>query len=557
MFGRRLNLGLVARRIRAALALGLVALTLAGLVPAATAQVEGSTYTDPQFGYSLTWDEDVWSVMEESDANLSLQSETAEVHLQSGAFYGGDAVACRDDLVERLPDEENIESVEPFAVNDEVVAAEEEGRAYAAFEVTIVGEDGEAPVDAIETIDCWTLVPGEAILAIIWITPVELYETAATEVSVLLDSLEIPTFPGLSNEIPGVSEGSYEDPAYGFTLAWDSEQWLPYRPSGFDLGLDSGASFILFDAFDGFEGNPQDCLDETVAEFEETRENANLEPLELDGVEAAGTDDAGWVYAIYSLESGGGTRQFVIFRCTTLVEGESVLLAMHLGSLDNAEQEWVLASEVFASLTRAGEVAAATPEATEEAAPEPDDEATPAVTESPRDGVDEVVPPATPERDAEATAETVLGEPQTYTDVNADWQLTYDAAVWTVQDPALYATSNLALSNGTTTVTFTTIPDYDGDAASCLDEVVTAEVTESDLVIDPVPLDVPESVGDVVLAGYSYQLASGATANVLLGCQTLANGDALVIRAYLPGDGAEAEIAAVIQLIEGVESPIP
>jgi hypothetical protein len=509
--------------------------------PHAQGQVEDSTYTDPQFGYRLAWDEEVWTVTDEAGVNLSLASDNAEVYLQSGAFYGGDAVACRDDLVARLPDEENIAAVEPFTVNGEVVAAEEEGRAYATFHVTITGEEGAEPEDAIETIDCWTIVPGEAILAIIWVAPVESYEAGASEVSVLLDALEIPAFPGAAGEIPGVTEGRYQDPMYGFTVGWDSERWLPYRPTGFDLGLASGRSFILLDAFDGYDGDVEACLDDEVAQYQAARENAELSPIESTGREAVGTDEAGWQYATYTLTSGtNNEQQFVSFRCATLVEGESVLFAIQFGPLADAEAELAFGADVFATLDRDAELA-------------PTGEASPAATAQ----AAATAEAGTPEPQPEDGTAMALGEPQTYTDANADWQLTYDAAMWSVQDPVLYATSSLALSNGPTTVTFTILPAYDGDDRSCLDDVVSAEITESGLVQNPVPLDVPDRIGAVLLEGYSYELSSGTSASSVFGCQLLAGGDALVIRAYLPAEEIQDQLAAVIQLIGGIASPIP
>lgn len=547
MFGKWRVFAGAARGIRVTLVLAMFLAVFASAVPTAWAQVSGSTYTDPQFGYSLSWDEEIWTVVEDGGVNLSLQSESTEVHLQSGAFYGGDAVACRDDLAARLPNEANVETVDPFAVNEEVVSGEEDGRAFAAFAITIVDDETGDAMAAVEMIDCRTVVPGEAILAIIWITPIDSYETATSETSVLLTSLQIPTFAGASDEIPGVSDGSYVDPDYGYRIAWDSGQWLPYRPSGYDLGLDSGGSFILLDAFDGFDGDAQNCLAETVGQFRETREGAQVEPLELEGFESSGRDDAGWEYSAFSLQSGAGARQFVVFRCATLVEGESVIAATHFGMSSSAEEELALGNAVFATLSPEGDVVEATPGETDET-PESD----------PRDVVDDIVPPnETPADEDATTPPTDLADPQTYTDANSNWQITYDAALWTIQDPVLYATSNLALSDGSTTVTFTTMPQFEGDAAACLQEVVSAEIIEAEGVSNPVPMAVPESVGGVVLAGYTYEMSSETTASVVFGCQILESGDALVVRAYLPADAPATDADAVVRLIEGIVTPIP
>ena len=326
----------------------------------AVAQVSGNSYTNPTYGYSLTWDDTVWTVDTNGTGDLTLTAGDLSVTLQSGQFYSGDATACRDDLLQKLPGADNVESVRPYN-GGEGISGESNGRAFATSQVQLSGSDG-GQSQVVETIDCRTLVDGEAVLAIISTAPVSQFDAAYATIQTLLGTLSIPAFAS-ANDVEGVSGSTYTDPTYGFQIAWDPSIWSYTRPVGGVLGLNDTQSVVNFDTPQEFAGDLGACIGGTRQTIQANPALQQLADLTINGDPVRGSDQSGWSYAAYSADYGGATR-FVEVRCATIGDGDTVLRAVFTGPADAYAAEADRADPVFASLRLAGQAAtpgAATP----------------------------------------------------------------------------------------------------------------------------------------------------------------------------------------------------
>lgn len=432
----------------------------------AAAQVSGNSYTNPTYGYSLTWDDTVWTVDTNGTGDLTLTAGDVSVTLQSGQFYSGDATACRDDLLQKLPGADNVESVRPYN-GGEGISGESNGRAFATSQVQLSGSDG-GQSQVVETIDCRTLVDGEAVLAIISTAPVSQFDAAYATIQTLLGTLSIPAFAS-ANDVEGVSGSTYTDPTYGFQIAWDSSIWSYTRPVGGVLGLNDTQSVVNFDTPQEFAGDLGACIGGTRQTIQANPALQQLADLTINGAPVRGSDQSGWSYAAYSADYGGATR-FVEVRCATIGDGDTVLRAVFTGPADAYAAEADRADPVFASLRLAGQAAApgaatpgsampnaATPNAATPGAATPNAApslgATPAATTAPAASPS---PAVTATMTAPQTSTTA--PPQTPTTTNTPMPTEMASATTVPTETATLAPTSTATATVPSTATATTAP---------------------------------------------------------------------------------------------------
>ncbi len=440
-------------------------LTLGGLIgssSATSAQVDGTTYIDPTYGYSLSWDDGVWSVSDDARGDLALESDLVQVFFQSGQFYDGDAVACRDDLVQRLPNDPTVETVEPFTDGDSL-ESDETTRAWSTLAVGLSGSDDEDEREVVERIECRTLVPGEAVLAITWLGSLDAASEVLEGAESLLDDLVTPSAGNASGD--GLEVDRFEDPDGGFLIEWDPDAWSAFAPVDATFGLDSSVSLITFDQPGDFQSNAEECLTSSVETFLDSPGLDEARALERDDQTDEDQDGTRWVSAAFEADYGASQR-FVEIRCAALPAQDRVLRAVHSGPLDAWEAEAELAAPVFASLaTGEAESPAGTPESADDPAGTPG-----------------------PEGTREPTPDLELDEPITFEAASGEWQVTYDAAVYQPLDSGLYQTVDLALSGSGLVVTFSSI-DTGDDPEVILEDLVAVEIGDTDevTVIDQIP----------------------------------------------------------------------
>lgn len=153
------------------------------------------TYTDPDFPYSVTWDESVWSVIDQrtiADGHnlLNLAAEDSDLTIEGWARWEGEPTDCLNDITLNL---RAIDGVEDFArVSDSDLYPENEsaGGAYALYSFTLAPE-GRTPIDYYGYVECRTVVEGEAVVVLTLLTPADEYEEIRPDFEPILASIEI------------------------------------------------------------------------------------------------------------------------------------------------------------------------------------------------------------------------------------------------------------------------------------------------------------------------------------------------------------------------------
>ncbi len=157
--------------------------------------VDGNSYTSPNFGYTVSWDPDIWEVEDESSEDghdqLRLGDPINTVYLSGVEGFGGDPAACLEGTSDALDDGEGVSNYRPAEDrNGNSIGAESQDRAFAQYELTLTNDDGDR-VRITNYVECRVLVPDEAVLAIVYIVATDEFEAQFPLVEDLLDAIEI------------------------------------------------------------------------------------------------------------------------------------------------------------------------------------------------------------------------------------------------------------------------------------------------------------------------------------------------------------------------------
>lgn len=275
----------------------MVALGGSAISPAA-AQVGGDSYTDPAFDWEVNWDGDIWTTIDNPTYELVLSNGAESYLFFQNRDEWGDAQDCLDGRVDEVGDEDGVDDLEPLEDEDgDPIGSASNDRATATYSLTFTGSG--RPVDRVNAFDCRVLVPGEAVLAVTYVTFADAYEDDVADVDDLLADLTIPeTTSGgesptatpddadatetpedeptetaieeetstpededltetpeddeptatpdeteVSGEIPDLNAGidgdTYESPTYGFSVEWDEDVWAVNVDSRRDADRDT------------------------------------------------------------------------------------------------------------------------------------------------------------------------------------------------------------------------------------------------------------------------------------------------------------------------------
>lgn len=140
----------------------------------------------------------------------------------------------------------------------------------------------------------------------------------------------------------------YVDREYDWSIEWDDRDWVEPGPMGglpsADLALerDGGASYVLFRALDDYDGDPEECLDDVpdflASGFPSASGEVDYDPIEDDDGDPIAEEADGRAYVAVTLEFGDSDTA-VGFDCRTLLDGEAVLLIIHITDLRDFEDE--------------------------------------------------------------------------------------------------------------------------------------------------------------------------------------------------------------------------
>ena len=187
--------------------------------------VDGSTYSSPTFGYTLTWDDTVWGVADEfTEAgydSLTLESATSTLYIESIYFYQGNTEECLSGERLGVAEESGLADLDPLSNNSgEPIELFEDGVSLGS-ETQIDLASGEADsYDWVVYLQCRTLIPNAVVMVITgFVDPADLDAQLATIVAVTdsieADAIEAPAFNEADLErivqLSGVDVDSYWD----------------------------------------------------------------------------------------------------------------------------------------------------------------------------------------------------------------------------------------------------------------------------------------------------------------------------------------------------------
>jgi uncharacterized protein len=179
----------------------------------------------------------------------------------------------------------------------------------------------------------------------------------------------------------GVDGNSYESPTYGWTISWD-ETWVVEaededEETGDLLELTDNLSFVYFESYAGYDGDPEACIDDEQEYLSSLDGFSNVElATDSNGDPVRGSDATG-AYAVFTfdleLEDGTTVNAVEYNDCRTLVEDEAILEISQITLKDAYNDAVQPLQDLLANLAMPGEDPI---ETEEEESPRPDDEET-------------------------------------------------------------------------------------------------------------------------------------------------------------------------------------
>ncbi|HET8521912.1 MAG TPA: PQQ-binding-like beta-propeller repeat protein, partial [Thermomicrobiales bacterium] len=165
----------------------------------ATAQVSGNTYTSPNYPYSLTWDANNWSILDQPSTDSGTESFSLTDGLSYVVFVAsddaqGDARVGLAGILVGLNSQPTVSNVQPMK-DDQGKEIRQLGadRAFAAISYTQKINNNDVQFAAY--LETRTLEPGKSILGILHVCRYAIYSIEAPAVQTLLQGLTINAPP--------------------------------------------------------------------------------------------------------------------------------------------------------------------------------------------------------------------------------------------------------------------------------------------------------------------------------------------------------------------------
>ncbi|MGH2533542.1 MAG: PQQ-binding-like beta-propeller repeat protein [Thermomicrobiales bacterium] len=175
-----------------------ILLALSGLLapsPArATAQVDGNTYTSPNLGYSLTWD-DSWFLLDGPNTEQGFEEFTLANGASIVIFFAeedgiGNAQVIVSSILLGINTDPDLTNVQPLTdENGDNIRGGDASRAFGG--ITFTDESDGQTSEGVAYVEARALVPGQSTLSLLHIVPQQVYQQEAPLVQDLLNGLTI------------------------------------------------------------------------------------------------------------------------------------------------------------------------------------------------------------------------------------------------------------------------------------------------------------------------------------------------------------------------------
>src|SRR4051812_27160262 len=171
----------------------------------ARADVVGTTYTSPQYGYSMTWDES-WAVIEEISEEvdrLMVTNGIGFVQLVGGDSFGENPELAIVIEVGAARADSHVSNVQELPASDGIPGSGgDESRYFKTISYTYTADDGSAR-DLIDYYEARTFSDGQSAVLFVGSASPDIFPLAMTTFQPLIDSLVIPgEDPPTSANIP-------------------------------------------------------------------------------------------------------------------------------------------------------------------------------------------------------------------------------------------------------------------------------------------------------------------------------------------------------------------
>ena len=220
--------------LRPLLAILILVVSPAGMLPAA-AQDSQVVYESPTYGFTLTWDDTVWDVVEDETLVASgpaaldrirlVPGNGPNLYIEGASYRDASPASCISAELERLENNPTRTDFRPYVRPDGTeLAGEADGVAFAAYQYRAIPETGD-PFDSVVYINC-RLIPGSgASILFTLLTVTNQFEPYLAETERIIASVTMPTAASSSTPVATAESGRYDSPTYSYVVTWDAGLW--------------------------------------------------------------------------------------------------------------------------------------------------------------------------------------------------------------------------------------------------------------------------------------------------------------------------------------------
>ncbi|MCC6790892.1 MAG: hypothetical protein IT336_04355 [Thermomicrobiales bacterium] len=500
------------------------------LIPtsASAATFEDGYYENGHFGFSVSYDDDVWvgSELDPVDDNegLGLDNEISWANIRGVVREDMDEEACLEYMAES------------FNGGEEMRDFRRAPRSIEKPESEIGGESGlyslemgqEDPVEFYLYLHCVAIADDQAALMIMITAPVGAYGDALPTWNDLLAGIEIGEASIGDEPVRDDAEtdeesagGSYVAEEVGLTITWDESVWVGVEfddETGYGMEFDTELSFGYVSPTEAADASPQDCVEVIASNLEESESFKRVRKAPADMERIEGSPDG--YFELYTMLSTDSPDKLALYaECRPTADPDQLLVIYISAPAGDYEDE----RDAWQELVDGIEIS---------------DEASSSSRENDRD-----------ERDDEAGS--FVGE-------NHDFAFEYDAELWTaeIETEDGYDWVGLTSDYGTVVLLAT---ESDIDLDGCIDTLLEDEQEYAESDIEPAPrsYDMPETARDAEGALYTYEAnEDGGSGDVVVyfDCRYIEEGESIVAVTFISSpalyEDALPKFEAILETIE-------
>jgi hypothetical protein len=335
---------------------------------AGAAALRGNTYTSNDFGYSVKWDDSIWTGEQSGDADGVRLSSDISFGMIQAVGYEGDLSDCVADSVTGLAGQDNVSDFGKASrkLDRPATAHGAEGELFSYLDLN----NDEAEVTMY--IECRELGVDGTLLQVVLLSFTQAYPNAIETWESLLDKIAIDGTASSNGrddeeseddnskstrEQAGLDGDTYLVPELGFSATWDEDIWSVREleaedEMGTGIEISSDATIGYITVGDELDGDLQDCAvayAKGVGEYEAISKMKKAS-RKLDAP-VTDADAAGALYTFtQTTETDEAVKMVGYFECRLLAGEESVAMILLATTQDAYADELGVWDELLAGI---------------------------------------------------------------------------------------------------------------------------------------------------------------------------------------------------------------